>query len=270
LPVTPITGSLSGAAGPAAQAELQGLLSMIGRDTLQVVDRTSIGDVSIGATYQLRNTFGDTTAAAGRRARYRLAVNGAFRFGTGEPASRNLLFDIGTGYGQSGIEIGAAGDLARGRYSMTGTASFTYQLGTVAVSRIPNPGNAILPLGVPALDAGGTYSAGNVLALSLVPRYRVSGFFAVTGQYTLVHTGADVYSLAPTSTTSLMGFGADASTVQQTGIGFTYSTIVGPDRGPGRLPAELSFSHLETITGGGGPVPKTFRDQIELRLYVFR
>ena len=274
LPNTSITGSVAAAAGPPAFGELQGLLTTLGRDTLQVIDRTSIGDVSIGATYQLANTFGDTTAAGSRSARYRLAVNGTARLGTGQPASRNRLFDTGTGYGQPGVEIGAAGDVQRGRYSVTGSASYTKQLGTIAVSRIPNAGNAIFPLGVANLDAGGTYTAGDVIALSIVPRFRISGFFALTGQYALVYRGADVYSLASTSATSttasISGFGADASIAQQVGIGFTYSTIVGPDRTAGRLPVEISFSHLETLTASGGPAPKTFRDQIELRWYVFR
>jgi hypothetical protein len=36
------------------------------------------------------------------------------------------------------------------------------------------------------------------------------------------------------------------------------------------LPFEASFSHLETISASGGPVAKTFRDQIELRVYFTR
>jgi hypothetical protein len=32
----------------------------------------------------------------------------------------------------------------------------------------------------------------------------------------------------------------------------------------------VSFSHLETLTGTGGPVPKAFRDQVMLRVYFGR
>ena len=53
-----ISGALVTAGGPGARAEFQTLLKSLGRDSLQSIDRSSIGDVSIGATYQLANTFG--------------------------------------------------------------------------------------------------------------------------------------------------------------------------------------------------------------------
>jgi hypothetical protein len=272
-----ITGSLAGAGGPAGRAAFQDLLKSFGRDSLQSTDRTSIGDISIGATYQLANTFGDTTPAAMAATRYRLAVNGTFRVGTGEPASRQRLLDVATGYGQPGIEIGGAADVQFGRrYSATVTGSYTMQIGTVDVTRLANPGNALLPLDVSPLNLGGTYSAGNVMALSVLPRMRLAGYFALTGQYSLLRTGADQYSLVGSvppesgSAALLAGLGAASATAQQIGFGVAYSTIVGPDRGPGRLPFEASFSHLETIAANGGPVAKTFRDQIELRVYFLR
>ncbi len=272
-----VSGSVVGAVAPGARAAFQNLLTGAGRDTLQQIDRSSFGDISVGATYQLANNFGDTSAAAAGATRYRLAINGTMRIGTGQPANRNRLLDVGTGYGQHGIEVAAAGDLLLGRrYSATATASYTAQLGTIDVTRVPNPGNALLPLDVSPLNAGGTYSAGNVLALSLVPRFRVSGYFAISGQYALVRTGADRYAIGPLSEPDAAvansalptGMGASAATAQQVGFGFSYSTIVGRDRGPGRLPFEASFTHLETISASGGPVSKAFRDQIELRVFV--
>src|SRR5581483_8247223 len=99
-------------------------------------------------------------------------------------------------------------------------------------------------------------------------------FFGFNGIYSLMHAGADQYTLGALPANSDVtftlptGLGASAATVQQVGFGFSYSTIVGPDRGPGRLPYEAVFSHVETIAGSGGPVPKTFRDQLELRVYI--
>jgi len=269
-----ITGSVAAATAPAARAAFQDLLNSMGRDSLQSTDRTSIGDISIGATYQLANTFGDTTRAARSGTRYRVALNGTLRLGTGEPASRQRLLDVSTGYGQHGIEVGGAADVQFGeKYSATATGSYTLQLGTVDVTRLANPGNALLPLDISPLNFGGTYSAGNVAALSIVPRMRIAGYFALTGQYSIVRTGADQYTLADSASsgaTSLTGLGASAATAQQIGFGLTYSTVVGRDRGPGRLPFEASFSHLETIAASGGPVAKTFRDQIELRVFFVR
>ena len=260
-----VSGTLAGAHGPAATAQFQSLLTALGHDTLGSIDRSSIGDVSVGATLQLINSYGDTARGTDRSPRYRVSVNGAFRFGTGEPASRNKLFDQSTGYGQPGVELGAAGDVRVGRMAATALGAYTLQLGTIDAARVANAGNAILPL-LGAPPAGTTYSAGNVLTLSLIPRYTISRYLAVNGEYQIVHTGADEYGGVPAGTLA----GLSAGTAQQLGLGFSYSTAASPDRGPGAFPFEVTFSHLETIAGSNGPVPKTFRDQLELRIYLTR
>ena len=265
-----VAGGVTGASAPAAFGQLQDLLRGAGRDTIALVDRSSIGDISVGATYQLVNTFSDSMSRAG----YRVAVNGAFRIGTGQPANRNRLFDVGTGYGQNGVEVGAAADAQFGRrLSATALGSYTLQLGSVVVARVPTTGNAALPLTAPA---PGTYSAGNVLLASIKPRLRIAGFLSVDGQYTLTHIAADRYTLGPAVTDSsgdvisvapAPPFGIATATTLHVGYGFEYSTISTGDARPLRLPFELSFSHLETIAASGGPIPKTFRDQVALRIY---
>jgi hypothetical protein len=272
-----ISGGVLPAVAPAANFQFQNLLTAVGHDTLQSVDRSSIGDVSIGATYQVANTFGDTSAAAAARLRYRLAVNGTLRIGTGQPGNRNRFFDFGTGYGQQGLEGGVAGDIQlKGRLSATAIGSYTLQLGTVDVTRVPSAGNIAYPL-VPPIP--GTFSAGNVLALTVIPRVRLAGYFGVNGRYSILHTGADQYTLGTIPTTSdgqaaavlpTQPYGLAAATAQLLGIGFSYSTVLGPDANPGRIPFEVTFNHVETITASGGPVAKAFRDQVELRVYFVR
>jgi hypothetical protein len=160
---------------------------------------------------------------------------------------------------------------------VSGVGSYTVQLGTVNVARVANPGNAVFPLSGPFT---GTYSAGNVTMVTIIPRWRLAGYFGVNGLYSIVRTEADKYTLvaAPTGVTQLPDaipdvppaapFGLGSATAQQVGVGFSYSTVVGPDRNSGRIPFEVSFSHLETLMGTGGPVAKTFRDQLELRVYI--
>jgi len=273
-----VIGNLVAAGGPAARAQMQALLAGMGYDSLRSTDRASIGDISVGATLQLANSFGDSTTHAPLR--YRLAVNGTFRIGTGEPAGGNRLFDVGTGYGQPGVEGGVALDLQVTRRLMLSTVgSYTAQIGSVNVERVPNPAKAPFPLASPF---PGTYTAGNVMAVTVVPRWRIAGYFGLNGFYSLIRTAADEYTLAPINQPSggatdpgasvppVAPFGLTASTAQQVGVGFSYSTVVSPDRAPGRIPFEVSFSHLETIAGSGGPVAKSFRDQIELRVYFRR
>ena len=263
LPTVPITGTIAGAARPGARVDLQQMFANVGRDSLSSVNRTSIGDVSVGATLQLFNTFADTIA--GRKAR--LAVHGEFRFGTGEPADRNKMFDVPTGYGQPGVEVGAASDILLGSHvAATILGSYTAQFGTVNVARVPTTANLLLPLTDPV---PGTYSAGNVISFSVIPRWRLAGYFTIDGQYTFTNIGADQY-VPVTGVASSGPLGNAAATTQAVGFGFSYSTAGISNPVPRKLPYEVSFSHLETLTGSGGPVPKTFRDQVMIKVYFGR
>lgn len=273
-----LRGRAVGAPGPGANAQLQGLLRAVGRDSLQSTDRTSIGDVSVGLTWQLFNTYPAFTDTVSGGFRARVAVNGTYRIGTGQPANRNRMFDVGTGYGQNGVEGNAAADIwFGGRLSATALGSYMVQLGSINVNRVPSAGNVIFPLGI---ALGGTYSAGNVIQASIIPRYRLGGRLALTGQYTYMSIGADKYALGPLLNpdgTPFEGevegppvepFGATATTYQQVGFGFAYSTGVGRDRGPGGIPVEVSYNHLETLTATGNPAPKWWRDQIEVKVFL--
>src|SRR4029078_5808819 len=199
---------------------------------------TSIGDVSLGITDQLPTTLTHTAATHG----YRFSVSGSFRFPTGQPGSRNKLFDVPTGYGQPGLQIGAAGDAVFSRrYSGTAVGFFTKQIGTVDVARVPNLENAVFPLSEPV---PGTYSAGDVFWLSVIPRMRIAGYLTINAQYMVTHAGPDKY------TPSSNGYGVAgiaSSTAHMLGFGFAYSTVgVGGPMGRA-LPVELTFSALDTI-----------------------
>jgi hypothetical protein len=261
LPSAVFSGTLAGAGGPGARDQMQQLFAAVGRDSLQSTDRSGIGDVSLGATIQLLNTFHDSTKTG---AQTRVSLHGEYRFSTGEPANRSKMFDIGTGYGQPGVEVGLAADaLLPRRLSATVLASYTAQLGSISVSRIPAPASVLLPL---TPSAPGTYGAGNVASLSIIPRWRVAGYFVINGEYTLTNVAADDYSPA---TAGLLP-GNAATTTQAIGFGFSYSTVGIGNAVPRTLPYEVTYSHLETMTGTGGPVPNTFRDQITLKVYVGR
>lgn len=261
LPTSSINGSVIGAGGPAALRDLQTLLGTAGYDTLGLVDRASIGDVSLGITDQLINTLLDTAATHG----YRVSVSGSYRFPTGQVGSRNVLFNVPTGYGQPGLQVGAAADaIFNRRYSGTAVGSFTKQLGSVDVNRVPNAANAVFPLSDPV---PGTFSAGDALWLSVTGRVRISGYLTLNGQYMLTHIGADQYT--PSSNGNGLA-GVSSATAQALGFGFAYSAVAfgGP---MGRaLPVEVTYSHLETISGSGGPVAKAMREQIGLRVFLLR
>jgi hypothetical protein len=272
LGATSPTGTLSAAGGPAANAFLNVVLQRSGYDTLQSPDRSSIGDITIGATYQLANSFDSSRVGGGLR--YRVAINAAGRLGTGQPANSDRLFDNPTGTGQPGLILGAAADLAFStRFLVSGIGSYTMNFGTAPGGHAPNPGLAVFPLNFPNASSR---SAGNIMALSAVPRLRIAGNFSAFGNYTVVRTAADEYQLIVppgiflASSITLPGgstTGVTSATAQQAGFGFAYSTITRQDRNPGAIPFEVSFRHLETLAASGGPVPKVFEDQLQLRVF---
>lgn len=267
-------GNPAGAVAPSANDDLQSLLLATGHDSLASIDRSSIGDITIGATYQLLNTFGDSATDLLPGMRYRVALHAGARIGTGEAYSRNKLFDNATGYGQPGAILGAASDIRFTRRAyLTALGSYTMQFGTIDVARAMNAGNALLPLTLPLAT---TCSAGNEFALTLIPRYRIAGLFTVDGVYSLKHIDAEKYesdlSLLDPAPNALGGLpsrpsGLAAATGHVLGFGFTYSSSFA-DRGPGRIPYEASFRHTETISATGGPVAKMFVDQLQLRVFV--
>jgi hypothetical protein len=257
-----ITGTVAPAQGPAALAQFQDILVAAGHDTVGSTDRISIGDISVGAVLQLINTYGDSTKAQ----RLRLSVNGTFRIPTGQVNRRNAFYDMGTGYGQPGVQGGVAADIAFApHWSATLLGSYTHQMGTVTVDRAANPLDTPFPL----VDANtAEYSAGDVFWATAIPRLRLARYFSLNARYSLVRVGADQFSSV---TVPIAGVpGPTSSTQQRIGFGFQYSTITEPDRAPGRLPIEVGYFHEETLAGTGGPVAKTFRDQIELRMYFGR
>jgi hypothetical protein len=267
-----VSGSVAPALGPAANFQLQSLGRVFGRDSLGPVDRSSIGDILVGATFQIANTFPDSTIRGDRRRHVRLAGNASFRVGTGQPGSRNRMFDFGTGYGQPGILLGLAGDAQlTPRFSASGVANYTLQFGTIDVARVPNANYSLYPL---RFAVPGTFSAGNVIEISAIPRYRLAGHFTINGQYSLLRTAADKYTLGTLPSDDAVPppgpYGNASATAHQIGLGFSYSTAGGPEARPGAIPYEMSFTHVETIAGSGGPLRKTFRDAIELRIYFVR
>jgi hypothetical protein len=265
------TGAICGASAKGSLSQFENLIKAAVFDSLASTDRSSIGDISVGATFQLANNFtgGDSVV---RGLHYRLAVNATARFGTGEPYQRNTLFDNSTGYGQNGVIVGGAADLQfTPRVYATALGSFTKQLGSIDVLRIPNTENNALPL---TTRTPGTYSAGDVVSVTLLPRYRLAGYLSFDGIYSLTRIGSDTYTAlaftdsagtAPIRPTTPYGF--VSTTTQQLGFGVSYSTLVGNDRGPGRIPFEASFRHVETFSASGGPAYKVFIDQLQLRVF---
>jgi hypothetical protein len=244
-----------------------------GLDSIRTTERIGIGDISVGAQYMVFDGFQrDSLPVRGRQAR--LAVGGAFRFGTGRADTASSLVDIGTGEGDA-VELRSALDVIQGRLGGTIAARYVRTFArTVHGSVLGDPES-----GFPVPVFGNRVrSASDVIALDLTPRYLLSESFALDGHYGLERTGtatyapvsavaADVVQPAYCGTLVVCTIPAGRGRLaQRIGLGLRYSTVDGYARGTTRFPVEVTYTHLTTISGDPG-VPKLSREQVQLRLF---
>ena len=243
------------------QSELGG-----GLDSIATTERIGVGDVELRARVLLLERV-QRDSLPPRAFQYRLGLGGIFRFATSRPDSATDLIDIGTGEG-AGIEVRSALDLSKGRVGATIAARYaTYFERTVNVPLVGYP-----IAGFPYPEFGEvSRKAGNVLGLDVTPRVFVGDWLAFEGLYGYEHTDSATFSGATPSPCSACTVLPNSIlptpwTVQRIGVGVRYSTVDSFLRGRARYPLEVSYRHLETITGDVG-APKQFRDQIQLRIY---
>ena len=229
----------------------------IAYDSLGSPDRISIGDVEISAAFKLLDSFADTT----RSFALRTLIRGVARLPTGLPSYGLVPFEVGTGTHQTGADLGAVVDARFSRRLMTTLAAqYSAYFTNAAILRVPNSDYTLFPLQPPV---AGTWREGSALQLEAAPRIQLTSSFSFNGAYALRHQAAPTYTTSDGSSPPAF----DATTEQRVGLGFAYSTISRYVSGRTSFPFEVFFTHLETISGSGGLVPKYRRDQLELRIY---
>jgi hypothetical protein len=274
-------------APPLALGDAQNLITTntlgLSYDTLQSVDRTGLGDIEVGATALILDSFhgSDTARMHPRGFNYRLALTGMFRLGTGSPSSPDALTEIGTGTGANAVELHVATDFLIGRHVWASLiARGTQPLYDNVQVRIPlQLGNEYIPSW--AKQTVGR-QLGRLLDFELDPHYAFNDYVAVVGQYRYLNKRADTYSGTFSLDSATTGFGpvtlnanvlntGTETTEQRWGLGITFSTVAGAARHPSRLPFEATFFHYQTLTGSAGAygrLPRVDVDVIQLRLYV--
>ena len=240
-----------------------------GFDSLATTDRLGIGDIEIGAQFLVFDRFQRDSLPV-RGVQTRLAVGASVRLATSRADTATNLADIGLGNG-AGVELRSAFDLIRGRAG--GTIAGRY------VKSFARPVSAALfgdpeaPFPYPVLGQR-QRQAGDVLALDVTPRYLLTETLALDGHYGVEHAGAATFSdggifadpLCPSCAAPTSSVSTAARTAQRLGLGLRYSTVDAFARGSAPYPVEISFTHLETVSGSPG-VLKVSRDQIQMRLF---
>jgi len=261
------SGALDAAKGFGANTQLQQLVNDaqfgIGLDSIGTTEQLAVGDIELSMTAQLFNSFTDSLSGG---LKWRGAFEGVVRLGTGHRARENRPFDIGTGDGQTDIEVrGAIDFLLRERFLTTVAGTYTQQLGSLSYDRLPSAPDFIFALDDPV---SGTIKPGNMAALRVNPRFLLTRGLMVGGLFMASHHGAD--QATPTGGASPdAAFGnPNSANTWAGGLTISYSNLATQSgTGNARFPAEMQFSHLETLGATAIGPQKTSRDAIELRLY---
>jgi hypothetical protein len=258
-------GALAAAQAPAANAQFDSLITKVDfgieLDSLGSTQQTSVGDIELSARALLFDNF-----AAANGPRLRAAAEGVVRLGTGRPARPDHPYDVPTGDGQTDLEVRGAMDALTGRFLTTVAGTFTLQTGSVATTRLPALPGAFFGLDFPV---AGSIKYGNMASLRVNPRYLITPALMVGALGVGSWRGADevtVTGFNPGGT----GFGnPNALTTLAGGLTIAYSNLASATGIGGRnFPAEVVFSHLETLTASAAGARKASRDAIELRIYL--
>lgn len=261
------SGALVPARGMAANAQFQSIVNDpfygIVLDSIGSTEQTSVGDIELSVTTRLFNSFSDATTGW---MQWRATAAGVVRLGTGHPARPNRPLDVPTGDGQTDFEFRGALDALIGRRLLTTVAgTYTVQTGVVATERLAYPPGFIFALDYPV---SGTTRLGNMATVRVNPRFLVTRGLMVGGVGTVSHRAADAVTITGVAADGVEFGNLDSRTVYSGGFTIAYSNLASAS-GTGRqgFPAEIQFSHLETLRASAAGVEKATRDAIELRLY---
>lgn len=244
------TGLIGSAAGPVNQFLLDGLV------------RNRQGDAEVGTTVTLIDRWHEDGAPS-----LRVAATALVRLPTGIVPSADILFDPGTGDGQTDIEGRVVADVARGVLGARITADYNDQLAANVTRRVMAPTAA---LAFASTEAVVNWDPGNEFTLSVDPFVRIADGFAFTAGASFWSHGPDAvsYAAAPAfgaPAASLLALDTKASaTILRGGVLFASR---GAPNGRG-LPVEARWTYEFVASSSAGRVDKTRQTAIEFRFYV--
>lgn len=223
--------------------------------------RNRQGDAELGATYTLIDHWREDGGPA-----LRLAATGLVRLPTGIVPQASLLFDRGTGDGQTDIEGSLVADIGRGRLGARITADYNDQLPGTVTRRVAAPTAAFAWA---SATSAVRWDPGNEFTLSITPFFRLADGFAATGGATFWSHGSDQVSYAAVPAigapaADLLAQDTRASATMLEG-GFLFSSTGA--RGGKGLPVEAHWTYQFVASAAGGRVDKTRRTAIEFRVY---
>jgi hypothetical protein len=203
------------------------------------------------------------------RGGFRAAVSGLVRLPTGRREQSDRPLDIGTGEGQTDIEVAVVTDVGSGPLGARLNATYVRQLPANIVTRVTRPSQ---PLVGPDRLALVRWDPGDILALGVHPFYRLARTFALQAGLDHWIRGTDGVSYASPAS-ALPGIDpsilAEESKANATmlSVGITYANPAGLRPGGKGMPVDASWAYERVLRAGGGRVPYTHRVTGRFRVY---
>jgi hypothetical protein len=228
---------------------------------LSTVELSRLGDMEAGLTLGLL-----------RGEHFRAALGATVRIPTGTNQSPSHVFDLGTGDGQTDLEVGIDAAAESQRLALAFSARKIWQLRDRTAMRWAPPGQPIAPL---AFLAETERDLGDVVQFSVHPGIRLNQAIRAYATAYYFSKGADSFSLAagqnlpagpwlePPAPQQMSEGTAWRALYLGGGIHYRQDQRAGGTRG---LPVEAGF-HYQTAFSGSDRTPKSTMLNIYLRLY---
>jgi hypothetical protein len=249
---------------------------------LRTVHAYGIGDISASVKLRVYQTVGNDTATI-RGFALRQAVGVSLRLNGGASPEASEPFAPMTGSGSGGYSVQSFTDLFYGpRFAATVVLGLEQSLAQDYAARIPTAstptvGGVPFPIVFADREVQLSRTPGSRVDIAVTPRVALTGNIWLGASWTYASQGADTWKTARLITPGedVTAFGIDASawaaatnwTEQRLVLGGTYSTVEAAHEGRARVAFDVTYQHVQTITGSGWRVPHLSRDLVTVRWY---
>jgi hypothetical protein len=223
------------------------------------------GDAEAG----LAVTLADRWDRDGKRGGFRGAAEALIRFPTGERARNDRLLAIGTGDGQTDVEVRGVADLGAGNLGLRLEGGYNRQLAADVLDAVAPPSQ---PFPARNLLATVRLDPGDVTTLAVRPFWRFARTFALIGSLERWSRGEDeaeyrsAEDAIPGVDAAVLAQETDAAATVVS-VGVTYSNPGRLRPGGTGLPVDAGWTYERVIGASGGIVPDVHRIRARLRLY---
>ena len=223
------------------------------------------GDAEAGVAV----TIADRWDRGRRRGGFRAAAEGLVRFPTGVRARNDRAFAIGTGGGQTDVELRGVVDLGAGNVGVRLEGGYNRQFPRDVLERVAPPDQ---PFPAQALLASVRLDPGDVTTLAVRPFVRLARTVALIGSVERWSKGQDAVDYR-SAADAIPGVDAGVlaqeteATTTLVGIGLTYSNPGALRPGGTGLPVDAGWTYQRIVSVSGGIVPDIHRISARLRLY---